>query len=61
MVFRNIKLSNGNISEFDFDILKCLINNSDIVVFKMDKGGVVVIMDRDEYERKIIYIIMVVT
>lgn len=43
-----------NISKPDFKVVKILNNIPNIFILKCDKGGVVVILDREEYHRKIL-------
>ncbi len=38
----------------EFDALKSLNNNKDIVILKADNGGVVVILDKEDYQRKML-------
>jgi len=54
MILRNAKPPKSNISKSEFEALKSLNNNLDVVVLKEDKGGGVVILDRDDYRKKML-------
>lgn len=54
VVLRKTKPPGNNISKLEFDALKSLNDNNNIIVLKVDKGGVVVILDKDDYRRKML-------
>lgn len=54
MILRNAKPPKSNISKAEFEALKSLNNNPNVVVLKADKGGGVVILDRDDYKKKML-------
>jgi len=54
VVLRKAKPPRNNISKDEFDALKSLNHNKDIIVLKVDKGGVVVILDKEDYRRKML-------
>ena len=54
MVLRKAKPPKSNISKLEFEALKSLNNNHNIVVLKADKGGATVILNKDDYHNKML-------
>lgn len=54
VVLRKAKPPKSNVNELEIDALKSLNNNMDIVVLKADKGGFVVILDKEDYRKKML-------
>jgi len=49
VVLRKANPLRRNISKAKFEALKSMNHNKDIVVLKADKGGAVVILNKDDY------------
>lgn len=54
MILRKAKPPKNNINKHEFDALGSLNKDLDIVVLKYDKFGVVVILNKEDYRRKIL-------
>ena len=54
VALRRAKSPRSNISKAEFEALKTLNQNRDVVVLKMDKGGAAVILDREDYRNKML-------
>jgi hypothetical protein len=52
MVLRNAKPPKNNISKKDQEAIKNLRNNENIVILKADKGGATVVMNKTDYNNK---------
>jgi len=51
---RMAKPPRSNISKAEFEALKTLNKNRDVVVLKADKGGAAVLLDRSDYRNKML-------
>jgi len=49
---RNSKLSNNNVSMEESIVLKKIRSNKDVMIMKVDKGNIIIIMETDEYHKK---------
>ena len=54
MILRKAKPPKSKISKPEFEALKSLKNNHDIVVLKADKGGATVILKKEDYHNKML-------
>ena len=54
MVLKKSKPPKSNLSKLEFEALKSLNNNKDIVSLKADKGGSTVILNREYYRNKML-------
>eukprot|EP00253_Pinus_taeda_P003009 PITA_03009 len=54
VALRRAKPPQTNISKAEFEALKTLNQNRDVIVLKADKGGAVVILDRKDYRNKML-------
>ena len=54
MVLKKARLPKSNLSKKEFQALKALNNDPGVVVLKADKGGVAVILDKNDYQRKML-------
>lgn len=52
IILRNDETPKSNINKPKFEALKALNNNPGIVILKADKGGSVIILNREDYHRK---------
>lgn len=52
VILRKAKPHRSNLSKHEFEALKSLNNNKDIVVLKADKGGAAVILNKEDYWKK---------
>ena len=54
MILRKAKPPKSNISKLEFEALKSLNSNPNIVVLKADKGGATVILNKEDYHNKML-------
>ena len=54
MILRKAKPPKSNISKHEFEALKSLNSNQDIVVLNAGKGGATVILNKDDYRNKML-------
>eukprot|EP00253_Pinus_taeda_P030797 PITA_30797 len=54
VTLRRAKPPRSNISKAEFEALKTLNKNRDVMVLKEDKGGAVVLLDRSDYRNKML-------
>ena len=54
VVLRKAKPPRKNLNNEEFSALKSLNQNEDIVVLKVDKGGATVILNKDDYHKKML-------
>lgn len=54
VILRKAKPPKNNLNNLEFEALKALNNNNDIIVLKTDKGGATVILKREDYWNKML-------
>ena len=54
VILRKAKPPKSNLSRSEFEALKSLNNNKDIVLLKADKGGAAIILNKEDYRKKML-------